>query len=320
MKVLIGTNQMGLEQAIPELQQQYPDLTFVYCPERDQIAEMIADAEIYMGWLNREAYLGANSLRWIQSPSSGVNYFLEIPELVESDVLLTSASGTHGPAVAESTMAMILAFTRGIRTAVLHQAQRIWQPRDIRPHMVELTGATMGIVGFGQIGRALAKRAKAFDMRVIAVDLAPKDKPVFVDELWSLERLDDLLAQSDYVVIMVPYTAQTADMIGARELSLMRPTAMLVPMSRGGIVDQDALVDALRAKRIAAAALDVFKPEPLPADSPLWDMDNVLIAAHIAGGTQHEAKYVLEIFRENLDRILNNRLPLRNQVDKRAGF
>jgi len=174
MKVLIGTNQMGLEQAIPELQQQYPDLTFVYCPERDQIAEMIADAEIYMGWLNREAYLGANSLRWIQSPSSGVNYFLEIPELVESDVLLTSASGTHGPAVAESTMAMILAFTRGIRTAVLHQAQRIWQPRDIRPHMVELTGATMGIVGFGQIGRALAKRAKAFDMRVIAVDLAPR--------------------------------------------------------------------------------------------------------------------------------------------------
>jgi phosphoglycerate dehydrogenase-like enzyme len=217
-------------------------------------------------------------------------------------------------------MAMILAFTRGIRQAVLHQYEGVWRPGEIRPNMVELTGSTMGIIGCGAIGRALAQRAKGFDMRVIAVDLSPANKPATVDELWGLDRLDDLLRASDYVVVMVPYTAQTAHMIGARELGLMRPTAMLVVMSRGGIVDQDALVSALQAKRIAAAALDVFQPEPLPADHPLWKLDNALVAAHIAGGTQHEAKYIIEIFKENLDRLLKDKLPLRNQVNKQLGF
>lgn len=320
MKVLIGTNQMGLEKAIPELQQQYPDVTFVHCPARELVAGMIADADIYVGWLNAEIYAAAKQLRWIQSPSSGVNYFLDIPELVAGDCLLTSASGTHGPAVADSTMAMILAFTRGIRQAVLHQHERVWRPGEIRPSLVELNGSTMGIIGCGAIGRALAQRAKGFGMHVIAVDLNPVNKPAAIDELWGLDRLDDLLRASDYVVVMVPYTAQTANMIGARELGLMRPTAMLVAMSRGGIVDQDALVEALREKRIAAAALDVFAPEPLPLDHSLWELDNVLIAAHIAGGTQHESKYIIEIFKENLDRLLKNQLPLRNQVNKQLGF
>lgn len=320
MKVLIGTNQMGLEKAIPELQQQYPDVTFVHCPARELVAGMIADADIYVGWLNAEIYAAAKQLRWIQSPSSGVNYFLDIPELVAGDCLLTSASGTHGPAVADSTMAMILAFTRGIRQAVLHQHERVWRPGEIRPSLVELNGSTMGIIGCGAIGRALAQRAKGFGMHVIAVDLNPVNKPAAIDELWGLDRLDDLLRASDYVVVMTPYTAQTANMIGARELGLMRPTAMLVAMSRGGIVDQDALVQALREKRIAAAALDVFAPEPLPLDHPLWELDNVLIAAHIAGGTQHESKYIIEIFKENLERLLKNQSPLRNQVNKQLGF
>lgn len=320
MKVLIGTNSMGLEKAIPELQQRFPDITFVHCPAREQTADLIVDADVYVGWLNREIYTCAKQLRWIQSPSSGVNYFLDIPELVADGCLLTSASGTHAPAVADSTMAMILAFTRGIRQSVLHQKEGVWRPGEIRPNLVELTGSTMGIIGCGSIGRALAQRAKAFGMRVISVDLNPHNKPDTVDELWGLDRLDDLLRTSDYVVVMVPYTAQTANMLGARELGLMRPTAMLVAMSRGGIVDQDALVEALQEKRIAAAALDVFKPEPLPADHPLWKLDNVLITAHIAGGTQHEGKYIIEIFKENLDRLLKNQLPLRNQVDKQLGF
>lgn len=320
MKVLIGVNQMGLEKAIPDLQQQFPDVTFVHCPARELTGSMIADADVYVGWLNGEIYASAKQLRWIQSPSSGVNYFLDIPELVAGGCLLTSASGTHAPAVADSTMAMILAFTRGIRQAVLHQREGVWRPGEIRPNLVELTGSTLGIIGCGAIGRALAQRAKGFDMRVVAVDLNPKEKPAVVDELWGLERLDDLLRTSDYAVVMVPYTAQTANMIGAREIGLMRPTAMLVVMSRGGIVDQDALVQALQEKRIAAAALDVFQPEPLPADHPLWELDNVLIAAHIAGGTQHEGKYIVEIFKENLGRLFKNQLPLRNQVNKQLGF
>lgn len=320
MKVLIGANPMGLENGIPDLQKRFPDVEFATCPTREETVNYIGDADVYMGWLNREAFAAAKKLKWIQSPSSGVNYYLDIPELLESDVLLTSASGTHGAAVAESTMAMILSFTRGIRLAVLAQQESRWAGPEIRRTMSELTETTIGIIGLGAIGRALAKRAKAFEMRVIAVDLYPDNKPDYADELWGLDRLTDLMAEADYVVIMVPYTEQTANMVGAEQLAHMKPTAMLVAMSRGGILDQDALVQALKEKRIAAAALDVFKPEPLDAQNELWGMDNVLVAPHIAGGTQYEGRYVLRIFTENLERLRQNALPLQNQVDKQRGF
>lgn len=321
MKVLIGQSPMGLEKGIPDLQKQYPDLKFVYCPDRgEELARELKDADIYLGWLNRDLFLGASKLQWIQSPSSGVNMYLDIPEIRAGDVLLTSASGTHGAAVAESAMAMILAVTRGLRPAILDQANKVWNPREIRPKMVELTGSTMGIIGLGAIGRALAQRAKAFDMRVVAVDLNPSASSPHVDEVWRLDQLDNLLAESDYVVILVPFTPQTKNMIGAAELAKMKSSALLVPMSRGGIVDQDALIDALKRGQIAGAAMDVCHPEPLPPDSELWSLPNALLAPHIAGGTQYEGRYVLEIFTENLGRFLRNEQPLRNQVNKEAGF
>ena len=320
MKVLVGRNPMGLEQGLPALRAQYPQIQFVHEPDPARLTAAIADADIYVGWLNRDAFLAATKLKWIQSPSSGVNYFLDIAELKAGDVLLTSASGTHAACVADSTLAMILAYTRGLRPSILNQAQHIWDAPKIRANMVELTGSILGIIGLGQIGRAVAKRAHAFDMRIIAVDMFPSKKPDTVEELWGLDRLDDLLAVSDYVVVMVPYTAETDGMIGAAQIAKMKPTAVLVPMSRGGIVDQDALIAALQNKQIAAALLDVTKPEPLPADNPLWDMENVILAPHIAGGTQLEGQYILNIFGENLARFLENRLPLRNQVNKEAGF
>jgi phosphoglycerate dehydrogenase-like enzyme len=264
--------------------------------------------------------MAAKRLKWVQSPSSGINYYLAIPEFVESGVLLTSASGTHGACLAESAMGMIFAFTRGIRDCVLAQQERSWAIRKVRPKLVELTGSTMGIVGLGKVGRALAKRAYAFDMRIIAVDLYPIDKPDCVSELWGIERLDDLLRESDYVVVTVPYTPRTVGMLGAEQLAAMKPNAVLVGISRGGIIDQEALAQALRQGRLAAAALDVFQPEPLPTESELWDLENLLITPHTAGGTQFEARYILEIFGENLGRFLSGDLPLRNQVDKERGF
>jgi phosphoglycerate dehydrogenase-like enzyme len=320
MKVLVGANVMGLEHGIPTLQQQYPDIEFVHCPVREEALQMIGDADIYMGWLNREMFLAAKKLRWIQSPSSGVNFYCDIPELVEGDVLLTSASGTHAACVADSAMAMILAFTRGIRLSILDQQERRWAPGNIRPHLMELTESTMGIVGIGAIGRAVAKRAKGFDMRVIAVDLYPTQQIETVDTLWGLDRLDDLMRESDFVVVAVPYTPHTKGMIGAAQIAQMKPTAMLVAMSRGGIVDEGALAQALRMGKVAAAAMDVFETEPLPADSELWSIDNLLITSHIAGGTQYEGRTVLKLFHTNLDRFLRNEFPLQNQVDKRRGF
>ncbi len=320
MKVLIGPNMMCLESALPDLRQEQPEVEFVHCADKTALPGAIADADVYMGWLDRELFLAARNLKWIQSPSSGVNNYLTIPELVESDVILTSASGTHAACLAESVLGMILAFTRGVRACVICQPERTWGNRELRSKLVELTGSTMGIIGFGSVGRAIAKRAQVFDMRIIAVDLHPDNKPDYVSELWKLDRLSDLLKESDYVVVTTPYTPQTHGMIGAEQIAMMRPGAMLVGISRGRIIDQKAMAQALREGHLAAAALDVFDPEPLPADSELWDLENLLIMPHIAGGTQFECQHIIDIFRENLGRLLRDELPLRNQADKQQGF
>jgi D-2-hydroxyacid dehydrogenase (NADP+) len=320
MKVLVGPNIMGLERAIPDLEREFSSVEFAHCGDRGTLASAIADADIYMGWLARSEFLAAGQLKWIQSPSTGVNFFLAIPELVAGDVLLTGARGTHNRCLTESTLGMILAFTRGVREGILRQSQHTWAQREIRPKLVELTGSTLGIIGFGAFGRALAETAQAFRMRVLAVDLLPRDKPDSVAALWGMDDLDGLLRESDYVVVTVPWTSQARDLIGAAQIALMRPTAMLIGMSRGGIINQPALAAALREKRLAAAALDVCEPEPLPADDELWDIENLLVMPHVAGGTQYETDHVLEIFRENLGRFLCGNLPLRNQVDKQLGF
>ena len=320
MKILIGYNPIGLEKAMPDLGRKHPKAEFVHCASRESTADFIVDADVYVGWLNRDIFLTAKNLKWIQSPSTGVDSFMSIPELVKSDVLLTNARGTHGPCVAESALAMILAFTRGIRDCILVQNQRDWGVKRVRSRLVELTGSTMGIVGLGSLGRAVAKRAWAFDAHIIAVDLYPTDRPDYVSELWGLDRLGDLLRESDYVVVTVPYSPQAVGLIGAEELAMMKPSAMLVGVSRGGIIDQEALAQALRDNRLAAAALDVFLPEPLPTDSELWELENLLITPHIAGGSQHEGQRVLDIFTENLARFLQGDLPLRNQIDKQRGF
>ena len=320
MKVLIGANPMGLEKAIPDLQKRHPEVEFAYCDDRAKTGEAIEDADVYVGWLNRDVFLAAKKLKWIQSPSSGINYYLAIPELVESDVLLTSARGTHGACLAESVFGMIFAFTRGVRQAVVDQPQHRWAAGEIRPHLIELTGMTMGIVGLGMVGRSIAKRAAAFDMRIVAVDMYPKDKPDHVSELWGLDRLHEMLRQSDFVVVTVPYTPETDGMIGAKEIAQMKATAMLVGISRGHIIDEQAMVAALKSGQLAAAASDVFAQEPLPAGSELWDVENLLIMPHVAGGTQYEGKYIVEILFENVERFLQGNLPLRNQIDKVRGF
>jgi phosphoglycerate dehydrogenase-like enzyme len=319
MKVVIGPNGLGLERSILALEQTYPQCEFAFCADRGALADALVDADVYFGWLDRSQFLAARRLRWIQSSSTGVNHFMDIPELVAGPVLLTSARGTHNACLAESVFAMILAFTRGVRESVLRQEQRQWAWSMIRPRLVELTGSTLGIIGFGASGRTLAQRAQAFAMRVIAVDPFPHDPPQSIT-LWGMDRLSDLLSQSDYVVVMAPYTPQTRGLIGVEQLAAMKATAMLVGISRGGIIDQAALADALRAKRLAAAALDVFDPEPLPADSELWEIENLLIMPHVAGGTQFEGEHLLRVFGENLGRFLRGEMPLLNQVDKTLGW
>ncbi len=320
MRVLVGPNGFGLEQVIRELQDIYPQVELAYCTQREDLARQIADVEVYFGWLSRDEFLAARKLRWIQSPSSGVDRFLAIPELKAGDVILTSAVGTHGACLAEHALAMIFSFTRGIIGAVQAQRERRWAIGALRPRVVELTGSTLGIIGLGTVGRALAKRAQAFDMRIIAVDMYPTNKPEYVEHLAGRDGLEALLRESDYVVVTVPWTAETDGMIGAAQLALMKPSAMLIGISRGGIIDEAALTSALQEGRLAAAGLDVFATEPLPADSPLWELENLLITPHIAGGSQFESQNIRAIFAENLGRYLRGEFPLRNQVDKVRGF
>ncbi|OGO04613.1 MAG: hypothetical protein A2Y73_03125 [Chloroflexi bacterium RBG_13_56_8] len=320
MKVLIGPNGQNLEMWIPEGQRLFPGIEFAYCADRDDLPNQIANADVYMGYLNRDIFLAAKNLKWIQAPSSGVNNYLAIPELAQSDVLLTSASGTHGGTLADHAFAMILNHTRCITESWEYQKKHEYAGRALRPKIKELTGSTIGILGFGAVGRTIAERARGFNMRILAVDLFPNNKPDYVEELMGMDRLDRALKESDYLVVTVPYTPQTDRMLGARQLALMKPDAMLIGISRGKIIDEGALAAALRENRLAAAGLDVFAQEPLPADSELWDVENLLITPHDAGGTQFEGKYILEIFQENLGRLIRGELPLRNQADSQRGF
>ncbi len=320
MRVLVGPNGFNLEKVITDLAPVYPAVQFSHCQRGQDLAQAIADAEIYLGWVNREVFLAAKSLRWVQSPSSGIDRFLAIPELREGEVILTSARGTHAACLAEHALAVILSFTRGIGRFIVQQQQHHWANREIRPTLVELTGRTMGIIGLGAVGQALAKRAAAFDMRIVAVDAVAVEKPAYVERVAGLDGLDALLEESDYVVVTVPYTADTRSMLDAARLALLKPTALLIGISRGGIIDEAATVLALQEGRLAGAALDVFATEPLPEESPLWDIENLLITPHAAGGSQFEASTVREIFTENLGRFLRGEFPLRNQIDKVRGF
>jgi len=319
MHVLVGTDRYKLDTLIPELSQKYPDVTFDLCVNRENLIHKIAEAEVFIGWLNRKEFLAAKKLRWIQSPSTGADSFVSIPELRDGDVILTNARGTHGAPLAEHAFAMILTFTRGMKTYIEAQAEKHWDS-TVRAGLVELTGSTMGIVGFGVVGQAVAERAQAFGLHILAVDRYPGLQPAYVKSLEPVEGLDKLLRESDYVVVTLPYTPENDNLIGAAQLSLLKPSALLVGVSRGGVIDEQALLEVLREKRIAGAALDVVRQEPMPADNPLWDLDNLLITPHAAGGSQLEGPRIRAIFVDNVRRYIDKEFPLRNEVNKKLGY
>jgi phosphoglycerate dehydrogenase-like enzyme len=278
----------------------------------------LADADAVYGFPSAEALAGAKKLRWLQSPSAGVERLWALPDLQRSDVVVTNARGAHAPNMAEHVFAMILAFSRGILVAREFQQERRWEASLARDFCYELAGSTMGIVGYGNIGRQVARRARAFDMKVVAVDAVP-GRAEESDELTDLNGLPDLLARADVVVVCAPATPESRHMIGSRQLRRMRPTAGLVVISRGALVDHAALAGALAERAIAWAALDATDPEPLPADSPLWGLENCLITPHSSGHSLEKEQRVIEILRENARRLAAGE-PLVNVVDKGKGY
>ena len=273
------------------------------------------EAEVILGWTAQVKDVlekGEASVRWIQSVSSGVDYFpLEL--LKRRGVTLTDASGVHAVSVAETAMAMMLGFARGIAASVRNQSRQVW---DRAMPVSELYGATLTIAGAGQIGRRLTQLAKAFGMRVIAVSRSGR-APEEADETCAADRLDDAIRQADYVVNILPLTKETHHLFDEKRFALMKKTAYFINVGRGPTVHTEHLVEALKAGRIAGAGLDVFEEEPLPPDHPLWRLDNVILTPHNAGGATLENRQRLtELFAANLELYLSGQTSsMRNVVD-----
>ena len=260
-------------------------MIFVFVTSEEDQAREIKDADVLMGTPSRDVFLAADHLRWMHCPGTGIDKLTSIPEIVDSDVVLTNARGPHAAPMADHVMSMCLAFAHNTNQMVLDQRAHVWDMTKYDRSFIEMEGSTMGILALGGIGSAVARRATGFGMDVYAVDKEPFPAPPGVSAVWGLDRLDDLLRMSDWLVVTAPYTADSKGMIGAEQLALMKPTAHLVIISRGGIVDEDALFDALSNKRIAGAGIDAFEVEPLTEDSPWWDLDNVIISPHASALT-----------------------------------
>ena len=296
-----------------------PGLELVKTTTPAEVAAEIGDAEVYYGFPTADVLRQGTALKWIQSPSAGVNFLQNMPDLVQSEIVLTNTRGAHGPSIGEHTFALLFALTRHLDQCYTAQRERRWAWGDIYYTSHEIYQRTMGIIGYGAIGRSIAQRARGFEMNVLAVDAHPDPAAPFVDEVWGMDRLPDLLRQSDVVVVSAPLTDASYHLLGKDELALMKPNAYLIVVSRGGIVEENALAEALTSGTIAGAGIDVAEVEPLSADSPLWDAPNLIISPHTAGDSSEKEQRCVQILRENLVRYTAGE-PLINVVDKERGY
>jgi phosphoglycerate dehydrogenase-like enzyme len=299
----------------------------------------VADADVYMGYgIPAEVLRRGARLAWVHSGAAGVGGSLT-PEMLASDVVFTNSAGVHASPIAETVLGMILHFARGLDLAARAQARGRWEASaflDGAAPIVELGRSTVGVVGFGGIGRAVAGRAAALGARVFALRRTPQGTgevplrapaegarraPVVGTATVASgpEGLAALLRRSDFVVLAAPGTAETRAMIDRGALARMKPTAVLVNVSRGALVDEAALYESLASGKLRGAALDVFAVEPLPDGHPLWSLPNVLITPHVSAVTRAFWEREVDLVTENLRRFQAGE-PLRNQVDKRAGY
>ncbi len=295
-----------------------PDAEIVDAGQQ-HIDHEILDADVFCGHAKEkpvpwDEVVAQGRLRWIQSSAAGLDHCLA-PSVVQSDITVTSASGLFADQVAEQTMAILVGLLRGLPVFFRAGLRREFIRRPTR----DLHGATVGIVGFGGNGRRLAEVLAPFRVRIVATDIFPINTPGHVDQLWPADRLDDVLQQSDIVILCVPLTEQTRSMIGSRELAQMKQNAVLINVARGPCVVESDLVAALESGHLGGAGLDVTEVEPLPLSSKLWEMPNVIITPHVGAQSARRYDDVTNFFCENLRRDAMSR-PLLNLVDKELGF
>jgi phosphoglycerate dehydrogenase-like enzyme len=279
-------------------------------------AQIATAVEIVFGMRPATWFHEMPNLRWCQQSGAGANWLLDMPEVVESDLLITNASGVHAIPIAEHILALMFAFCRNIHFNIRSQAAGKW---DRRGPITELEGSTLGLIGFGKIGEKTAEKAKALNMKVLGLRRNPERSSPYADRMYGPGELNELLPLSDWVVITAAMTAETRGLIGVDALEAMKKSAVIINIARGPMIQEKVLIKALQEGWIAGAGLDVFEEEPLPQNSPLWNMQNVIITPHFAGATPYYIDRLIDIFTENLRRYQAGK-PLINLVDKRLGY
>jgi phosphoglycerate dehydrogenase-like enzyme len=310
----------NLEQhLIEKIKEIIPDWNIIVGKDIDIWQGHLHDAEIIAGWKKgiEEVCLSPNSkLKWLQTWSAGVDS-LPLESLESRNITVTSANGVHAYPISETIFALMLGLTRKIHTYVKNQQARKWHHSGMNLEMHE---KTVGIIGVGTIGTETAKIAKAFGMKVLGVRHSGRQQE-FVDEMYTTDQLDEVLPNCDYVIVTLPLTKATNRLFGSKQFELMKTSAYFINIGRGEIVVEGDLAAALRDGIIAGAGLDVFEQEPLSVDSPLWEMENVIITPHTSGSTQHYNQRVIEnILIPNLKNYISGILPAVNLVDFSKGY
>src|SRR5579864_9988 len=307
---------------VEKLRAEFPHIEVKYSATKRDDQQALDGADVMIGWaLPPEQLHAAKSLRWIYSITAAVDQFL-YPELISSKTALTNAGRVHGPVVAEHAIAMLLALAKRLPSAVRYQDRRKWAMEAIwkeQPRPREVRGANLVVIGMGSIGAEVASMAVALKMHVIGVREHPERGAAGANEVVGYSSLDEVLSCADFVVLAAPLTERTRHLIDARRLQIFKPSAFLINVSRGTLVDEAALVKAIRDRKIAGAALDVFEQEPLSRWSPLWKMLQVLITPHTAFLTENVWHRHYEVFTANLKRYLAGQ-PLEGVVDLKRGY
>jgi phosphoglycerate dehydrogenase-like enzyme len=328
MNILVGVISPAPAWVMPrhfvdQIRRDFPQHSVSEAWDRDTLRRLLPEADAaFTPFVDRDIFPSASRLRWVQSPAVGVGSLM-FPELLSSPVVITSARGIRARAIAEHVLGVTIALARQLPSAIRAQIAHRWAQEELEGAAVDvrtLQGQRMGIVGLGAIGLELVKIAAPFGFRVSAIRRrAGEPRPEGVESVWPPDRLPDLLAQSDVVVLAAPHTPETKRLIGKRELDRIKRGALLVNIARGKLVDDDAVIDALRDGRLGGAALDVFSEEPLDPASPYWDLPNVIITPHTSGAMKDYWTPLVALFADNLRRFEKGE-PLRNVVDKNAGY
>ena len=301
------------EEIKKELQVDFPEVTMVAVAREEEIRPYVDKMQILVTLfrISDDILKQAIHLKWIQVMTSGVNYILNRPSL-RKEIIITSARGIHGPQMSEMAFLLMLALNRNFPQFIRNQDKRVWERWPTRL----LLGKNVGILGVGVIGEEIARKCKAFGMKVFGIDIVKREIDA-VDYFYGPEDLLQVAKEVDYLILVAPSTPETVKIIGAKVLSSMKPTAFLINIARGELVDEEALIHALETGKIAGAALDTFATEPLPKEHPLWEAKNLIITPHVGGMSDIYNAQVMPIIKENLRRFLRGeRRALVNYIER----